>query len=110
MPASRLRSVDLPDPDGPISPMKSPAGTVIVTPLSTGISSASRRYDFETSRSSMSAMSFLIPLLYRAGPTPAPDALATFPDARGAPPRSGTPARQNRLLGAPLASLALSAL
>jgi hypothetical protein len=41
--------------------------------LSTGISSASRRYDFETSRSSMSA------IFYTArGPTPAPDALATF--------------------------------
>ena len=46
MPASRLSSVDLPEPDGPIRPRKSPSGTLIDTRSSTGISIASRLYDF----------------------------------------------------------------
>src|SRR5215475_10934080 len=54
MPASRLSSVDLPDPDGPISARKSPSDTDIDTPSSTGISIASRLYFFRTSLSSMS--------------------------------------------------------
>src|SRR4029077_9447201 len=59
MPASRFNSVDLPEPDGPISPMKSPASTVIDTRSSTEISIASRLYDLVTSRSSMSGMLLL---------------------------------------------------
>src|SRR5215510_13527396 len=54
MPASRLSSVDLPEPDGPISARKSPSDTDIDTPSSTGISIASRLYFFRTSLSSMS--------------------------------------------------------
>src|SRR5262245_52639152 len=56
MPASRLSSVDLPEPDGPMRPRKSPSSTVIDTFSSTGISIASRLYDLVTSRSSISGM------------------------------------------------------
>ena len=42
MPAMRLSSVVLPEPDGPMSARKSPRGTASVTPLSTGTSNASR--------------------------------------------------------------------
>src|SRR6187397_2140978 len=59
MPASRFSSVDLPDPEGPISPRKSPASTVIETRSRTGISIASRLYDLVTSRSSISAIDSL---------------------------------------------------
>src|SRR5215207_7484548 len=61
MPASRLSSVDLPDPEGPIRPMKSPSPTVIDTRSSTGISIASRLYDLVTSRSSISDINGLGP-------------------------------------------------
>src|SRR5690349_19823542 len=56
IPASRLSSVDLPEPDGPIGPRKSPSSTLIETRSSTEISLASRLYVFVTSRSSMSAI------------------------------------------------------
>src|SRR6185295_2383607 len=66
MPASRFSSVDLPEPDGPISPRYSPSGTWIVTRSSTAISFESRLYDFETSRSSISAMSLSLDADQRA--------------------------------------------
>src|SRR5688500_8236174 len=47
-PPSRLSSVVLPDPDGPISARKSPCGISIVTPLSTSMRSVPRVYDFWT--------------------------------------------------------------
>src|SRR5437762_1119110 len=59
MPASRFSSVDLPEPDGPISPSKSPSGTLIDTRSRTGISIVSRLYDLVTSRSSIKAISRL---------------------------------------------------
>src|SRR3954468_6320724 len=59
IPASRFSSVDLPEPDGPINPMKSPASTAIDTRSRTGISMASRLYDLVTSRSSISGMDLL---------------------------------------------------
>jgi len=43
MPAIRLSSVDLPDPDGPISPRKSPARTSSVMSVSTGTTCPPRR-------------------------------------------------------------------
>src|SRR5580765_3225865 len=55
MPASRFNRVDLPDPDGPIRPRKSPSGTLIDTRSSTGTSIWSRLYNLLTSRNSMSA-------------------------------------------------------
>src|SRR5262245_42656806 len=66
MPASRFSSVDLPEPDGPINPRNSPSGTWMVTRSSTGISFESRLYDFETSRSSISAMSLSLETNQRA--------------------------------------------
>ena len=43
MPAIRLSSVVLPEPEGPMSARKSPDGTPSETPLSTGTSNVSRR-------------------------------------------------------------------
>src|SRR6185295_15413883 len=54
MPASRLSSVDLPEPDGPIKPRKSPRCTSNERSCSTGTTCPPRRYDFETFRTSMS--------------------------------------------------------
>src|SRR3954467_4105566 len=54
--ARRFSSVDLPEPEGPISATYSPASMAIDIRSRTGISSASRLYDLVTSRSSMSAM------------------------------------------------------
>src|SRR5260370_39257238 len=48
MPAIRLSSVLLPDPDGPISAMKSPSPISSVMSVRTGTICAPRRYDFAT--------------------------------------------------------------
>src|SRR4051812_6784121 len=47
-PAIRFRSVDLPDPEGPISARYSPSSTVRSRSTSTGIRNSSRRYSFVT--------------------------------------------------------------
>src|SRR2546428_6321127 len=66
MPASRFSSVDLPDPDGPIRPRYSPAGTLIVTRSREGISIESRIYVFGTARHSIQGMSLSLDAHQRA--------------------------------------------
>src|SRR2546422_4478066 len=48
MPAIRFNSVVFPDPDGPISPRKSPSGISNEISRRTGISCESRQYDLES--------------------------------------------------------------
>src|ERR1700752_965978 len=50
MPESRFRSVDLPDPDGPINATNSPLAIVSETRSSACTSSAPRRYHLDTPR------------------------------------------------------------
>src|SRR4051794_41948807 len=47
-PAIRFRSVDLPDPEGPISARYSPSSTVRSRSTSTGMRNSSRRHSFVT--------------------------------------------------------------
>jgi hypothetical protein len=48
IPASMLSSVDLPDPDGPMTATKSPRGMVRSSPEKMGIISPPMRYAFRT--------------------------------------------------------------
>src|SRR5262245_55124821 len=56
IPAMRLSSVDLPEPEGPIRPRKSPRCTSNERSCSTGTTWPPRRYDLNTLRISMSFM------------------------------------------------------
>src|SRR5512143_3347314 len=56
MPAMRFNSVVLPEPDGPMRARNSPSAMSSEMLFSTGISSESRQYDFETACMPTSAM------------------------------------------------------
>src|SRR5437660_7361879 len=63
MPAIRFNNVVFPDPDGPISPRKSPSAISNEISRRTGISSESRQYDLESFRIETIAMARYL-LLY----------------------------------------------